>query len=279
MSNTKKQRFVGEEGVEAPHGSTLAHVIASKRRRVDTSKLKKRERKRRERGTRAKRALEPGSVDWGVVEHGKRPDKPDVTFAPAPKRLARWTEILERKPNDPDRQALEQRLGDVFQVIYTRYRQAVQPGFTRVLTEDIKYCRAAARLCILKHVRPYQVIKYWHANISNFTSMKFPPLPFLASSGNIDRVSVDVDIQGSSARSAKHEDPRIHAYSDTSGLHPRLRRGLMNAGFDLSQFSDRHLLTVQATAAAVKRGHADMFISSKLRPMVEWAVAHLEGLE
>lgn len=219
------------------------------------------------------------SLDWGLVEHGKRPDKPDVTFAPAPKRLARWMDILERKASDPERQELERRLGEVFKVIYTRYRQQVQPGFTRVLSDDDKYCRAAARLCILKQLRPYQVIKYWHDNISNFTSMKFPPLPFLASSGNIDQVSVQSDIQGSKARSAKRDDPRIHAYSDASTLHPRLRRGLMQAGFDVNQFSDRHLLTVQATAAAVKRGHTDMFISSKLKPLVEWAVKHLEGLE
>lgn len=275
----KKQRFVGEEGAEAPSESILASTLVS-RRRVDISSVRKR--KRRKTRTRAKRVYRKvDELDWTLIEQGKRPDKPDLTFSPEGVRQKKWTKVLMARKNDPARLRLEQVLGEKFALIYTRYRRQVQPNYPRPLDEDFKYCRAAARLCILKQVRPFQVIKYWHEHLPHFTGMKFPPLPFLASSGNIDQVSVEAGIAGGKTPGAggkKPDDPRIHAYSDVGGLHPSLRSGLTSAGFDLRKFSDRHLLTVQATATAVARGHTDMFISSKLRPMVDWAVKNLEGL-
>jgi hypothetical protein len=276
MASTKKQRFVNASGTEVPGGSAhLAHVISKKRRRVDTSKVKtsKRVRRKRERSERQK----PNQIDWDALEQEKSSGRTRVTFTPSDKQHAKLVKVLMRKPSDEERRKLESELGEKFAVIYTRYRRAVQSGYPSPMPEEMKHCTAAARLCILKRVRPVQAIQYWHERLPNFTGMKFPPLPFLASAGNIDQVSV-ASIQGAKVQSGrKPDDPRIHAYADTSALHPQLRRGLSKAGFDLQNFSDRHLLTVQATAAAMKRGHTDMFISSKLRPMVLWVVDNLEG--
>jgi hypothetical protein len=279
MANTKKQRFVNASGTEAPGESEhLAHVI-SKHRRVDVSKVKTSKRGKTRKRERSERSS-PSQIDWDKLEleKGQPSGRPRLTFAPSDKQHAKLIKVLMRKPSDDERRKLENDLGEKFAVIYTRYRRVVQPAYKSPLRDEMKYCIAAARLCILKRVRPFQVIQYWHEHLPNFTGMKFPPLPFLASAGNIDQVSV-AGIQGQKgARVKKPDDPRIHAYSDVSALHPLLRRGLTKAGFDLQCFSDRHLLTVQATAAAMARGHTDMFISSKLRPMVVWAFENLEGL-
>lgn len=292
MSTSKrgknKQRFVGSEGEETPDNpAKLSPLSKRERKSLDlTSVRAERERRKRERSERGRRAAKTRAakakevapakprIDWLALEEGTGA-KPDKTFVPGPKRQARWQKTLSAAASNKQRKALESDLGRKVALIYTRYRRAAQGGsYGSPEPQEMKYCNRIGRLCVLKGLRPYQVIKYWHANIGNFTGMRLPPLPFLASPGNIDQASLDTG-EDPKQRAEKAKSPVVHSFANVDGLHPGLRRGLLQAGFDMGDFSDRHLLTVQSTAAAVAQGHSDMFIPSKLRPMVDWILKNL----
>lgn len=226
---------------------------------------------------RAEAKVAHSGPDWDFIEAGRRKGKPKVTFNPGDERRESWTEILSRSSSDPARKRLTDKLGKEFMRVYTRYRKQVQPRWTPI-DEDMKAAKTAARLCFVKVVTPRQLIEYWHEHVGDFTGMQFPSLSFLAAPGNVDRVSAIVALGGSVKRKPKSKQvkdaPRIHAYSDPHALDSRLRPGLTQAGFDLREFSDRALLTVQSTARARAAG-VDMFVSSKMKPMVNWAVENL----
>lgn len=183
--------------------------------------------------------------------------------------------LSARRPNK-DRNQLERKLEREFIRVYMRHRHKLDPN-ARVMPSEHKYARAAAVACIFKSITPTQLIEYWVDNIGNFTGMNFPPLSFLSGPGNVDRAAVEVSFSRPKRRKRKRrgrrtESPEVHAYSGE--LDSRLRPGLEAAGFDLSRFSDRFLLSVQTTAVSRAAGK-DMFVSSKMKPMVQWAVDNL----
>jgi hypothetical protein len=258
----------------ALHEATPVHTSYVSEENVVTKIRRKRN---EEKTTRAKRVVKAGEPDWDFIENGRRSGKPRVTFRPSEERRERWVEILSRKASDSDRKKLVKLLGAQFMRVYIRYRKTVQPRWSST-DEDLKTARAAARLCLLKSVTPRQLIEYWHEHVGDFTGMQFPSLSFLAAPGNVDCVSAIVALGGNVKAKPKAKkrgaSPPIHAYSDPSELDSRLRVGLRDAGFDVRTFSDRALLTIQSTARAKSRG-VDVFVSSKMRPMVEWAMENL----
>lgn len=54
-------------------------------------------------------------------------------------------------------------------------------------------------------------------------------------------------------------------------LHPRTRRTLSQAGFDLREWNDRQLKSVEYTATAVASGER-VFVSSEMAPLVDTLV-------
>jgi hypothetical protein len=62
-------------------------------------------------------------------------------------------------------------------------------------------------------------------------------------------------------------------------LHPELKTGLEKAGFDIRQWSDRHLLTVQIAAATIVNGNKFLFVEPKMKPMVTWVVENIYGFD
>jgi hypothetical protein len=277
-----KQRFLEVDGADVPAAlheiesdrSTLSGTTSPKVRpeKLREEKTKVRDTRRAKRvAAKAKAAKGP---DWEFIERGRAKGSPAVTFSPSAERREHWVEILKRRPRDTDRKRLLRLLGDEFARTYKRYRRQVQPGW-EMLDKESKHARQGAMLCILKSVTPRQLIEYWHAHVGEFTGMKFPSLSFLVAPGNVDRVSAEVAVEGPKPKTrAERESPRIHAYSDTTELDAKIRPGLTAAGFDMNVFSDRQLLTVQSTARAIAQGH-DMFVSSKLKPMVTWVVENL----
>lgn len=197
----------------------------------------------------------------------------NITFDPGNELRNEIVETLQLKSNAPARIKLVKKLTKEFLRIYKRRRTAVQPNYAMSADEN-KYAAKAAELCIIKSVTPNQLIDYWEDNVGNFTGMQFPSLNFLAIAGNVDRVSVEVAIpKRKKKRKKAKNDPVIHAFS--GDVDPRLRPGLVAAGLiESSEISDRHLSTVESTAKNLKLGH-DLFVSSKMRPLVDWALKNL----
>lgn len=233
-------------------------------------------REKRERKPRAKRGVAKRKHDLERARSRALPEDSKVTFAPTPDKRAEMVEVLARRPNDRERRRLLKRLTTEFVRIYKRFRGEVQDQYVMDKSER-KQAGEAARLCVIKGVTPRQLIEYWVDNIGNFTGMSFPPLHFLASPGNVDRVAVEVAVHPKRPKASRHrrdKSPTVHGYSDTGRLDPRLRRGLAEAGLDVNDFSDRYLMTVQTTARAIATGR-DIFVSSRMKPFVSWAAKHL----
>jgi hypothetical protein len=224
---------------------------------------------------RAKRVCGRKSKGKQLRKAEKRAPSESLTFAPADDERERMIRVLFRKQPNRERAKLEESLTREFLRIYKRRRRELQPNYMMV-DKERKHASEAAKLCIIKSVTPTQLLDYWVEHVGNFTGMRFPSLNFLAVAGNVDRVSVEVAIQPGKTRSQpgkRKEAHEVHAYSGE--LDRRLRKGLMEAGIiEGAEISDRFLMTVQTTAQSISQGH-DLFVSSKLKPMVDWALEHL----
>jgi len=113
---------------------------------------------------------------------------PNATFSPGPKERRRMVEILSRQPGDPERRQLAGKLSMEFRRIYTRYRRQLQDGYECIPSEH-RFAERAASLCVMREVKPSDLIGYWSEHVGDFTNMQYPPLSFLSSPGNVDRVA------------------------------------------------------------------------------------------
>lgn len=200
-------------------------------------------------------------------------------------------EVLSRPKRDPGRKRLMDKLGTEFGRIYTRYRRqaeslyAMKPSpFSYEIPDREKHYAAEAGVwCVIKGVTPRSLLEYWHRHIKTFASrtMKIPPLSLMQSPGMVDQVAcAAMDSEPPPPLpeyDKKKRDPRPesrNSFSDEGALDRRLRRGLERAGFDTQDYSDRYLMTIQQLAAGVAKGQ-EVFVSSKQRPMVDWAAKNL----
>lgn len=228
----------------------------------------------------------PKEIDWSFVIQGKGKRKPSAVFKPGNERREIWISILTERPRKSgytmkSRQKLEAVLQEAFELTYTRYRRQVQPRYRSPYGEEKRHCREAARHCIICGVTPFQLLRFWHDRIGSFTGMKYPPVSFIAKHSRVDEVAAHLEDGGKlRARPPKRgvKDTH-HGFSDTSKLNPELRIGLTAAGFDLSEWPDRFLVSVQSLAADIRAGHRDGFISAEMKPLVDWAVANLGASE
>lgn len=213
------------------------------------------------------------SGDWTKPDSNHNPT---ITFTPGYKERERMIEILDRKPSDPEYKAMVAKLGIEFLRIYSRYRRTLDISY-HTIDKEKKHAQAAGVLCIYKNITPVQLIAYWAEHVGDFTELKFPPLTFLTSPGNVDQAACEVVLKTTPKRTTGARSvAESNAHSNVADLDPRLRPGLEAAGYDLKQYDDRWLMTVQCAARGIAMGF-DMFVSSKLRPMVKWAVENIYG--
>lgn len=224
----------------------------------------------------------------------KKKGNPGVFSAAELDKKTRWTEspakpfqasgaeresklkLLGRRTKET--KAFKAELGEAFLLAYTRYRAKVTPGY-QAYPSEVAIAETAASIVFFRGLTPGQVLAYWHEHIGDFTDLKAVPLRFLASPANIDQVALAHDGKSGTAESrAKDKGGRIrvHAYGDARALDSRLRGCLEESGFDVSQFSDRELMSIQ-NAARVKAAGKRMFVSSKLAPLVKCAAEELYG--
>lgn len=228
------------------------------------------------------------SIDFSSLD--QRGD-PAISFDPDSPLRERMMELLSRPNRDPDRRKLMLKLGVEYSRIYTRYRRAAEQELgirPSIFAYDVPeaeraYAAEAGQWCVLKGVTPREVLEYWHTHIRTFADkrMKIPPLSLMKSPGMVDQVAcarVAPDVPARRTKSDKKDlDPRPpsrNSFSDASGLDRRLRRGLERAGFDTRDYNDRFLMTLQQLSQGRAAGQK-VFISSKLFPMVDWAVKNL----
>jgi hypothetical protein len=244
--------------------------------RLDMNKflLKKKERRERKgmgfKG-KGKSNNKQASGDWTKdARH-----KPTITFTPGHKERERMIDIMEKRKSDPERKAMVAKIGSEFLRIYSRYRRTIDISY-HTIDKEKRHAETAGILCIYRSITPTQLIAFWAEHVGDFTGLKFPPLTFLMSPGNVDRAACEV-VLNKGVQNRKSTDgprPEGNAYSNIGNLNNQLRPGLNKAGFDVAQYDDRYLMTVQCAAQAIAKGF-DMFVSSKLRPMVQWAVENL----
>lgn len=211
--------------------------------------------------------------------------KPLVKFECTDAERRAYLAILDRPKASPRRRQFVEKLEAQASRLYTRYRREFNNIF-ECTDRDRKYMREFGILCIRKCVTPTQVLVYWREHISNFADkgLNIVPPNFLSSSANVDTVAcVLTEVTGGGKKrwkpdSFREEKASVHSYDDTSILHKKLREGLESAGFDTSAYPDRHLLSIQSAAKHVAKGY-DIFVSSKMRGMVDWAAEHIFGGE
>jgi len=194
------------------------------------------------------------------------PSEPFTVSASERKKMA---SLLSRRTKE--QKALKAKLGEAFVTAYTRYRVNITPSYAPVRSE-MKLAEDAGVITFLRELTPGKVIAYWHEHIGDFTQLKAVPLRFLASPTNIDQVAL---VAGDGSRGSSESRPkgkssgaRVHSYGDSRALDSRLRVILDKGGFDVSQFSDRDLMSIQ-NAARAKASGKRMFVSSKLKEMVK----------
>jgi hypothetical protein len=209
-----------------------------------------------------------------------------ISFDPNSKQRRKMIHILERSPKDPERRDLVARLGAEFGRIYVRYRRNAERALTGharygIFEKDKQYAEEAAINCVVRGVTPRQLIEYWHTNIRTFAdrSMSIPPLSIIKAAGCVDQVACQLLEGNSSPKFSKKKDTDSrpegrNSFSDPNTLDRRFRPQATKAGFDLSEYSDRYLVTLQKMAISKAQGER-VFISSKLEKLVSWLATNL----
>lgn len=288
----KKQKFLGLDGGYAeklgknPHRSKTTSQAKSSQP-IDLNKLrvtKLKENKRRKsigNSTAAKRKARAKRKSPDITKLDLR-GNPSIKFDCTESKRREYIATLDRKPQSPNRRALSSKIETETCRIYTRYRREFDHLY-EVYPRERDYMKAFGEMCIRKGVTPSQVLAYWRVKIKSFADkgLHIVPPSFLKSPSNIDTAAIAVMAATKGGKlkykgevSFKEDKARVHTYSDTSRLHAGIRPGLESAGFDLSAYTDRALMSVQSPAKDIAAGR-DTFISSKIRPMAEWIAENI----
>lgn len=198
--------------------------------------------------------------------------RPRVKFDSGDSDRLMYIAILDRPKNSPLRRRLVAEVEDQATRAYVRYRKKDNPIF-RLEDDEARYMQKFGILCVRKGVSPAKVIKHWSENIGSFANRKMRVIPssFLSSSANVDAVACLSVEDSEPAKRREACRPAKNSFSNVSSLDHRLRGALDSAGFDVGAYTDRHLLTYQVAALGIARGH-DMYISKKMKPIVDWLV-------
>ncbi len=227
----------------------------------------------------SKPKIPPKPFNWKELQPDKTGLKPTISFDPKSKERPRQIEVLQKRAVDRERQKLVAKIKSEFMRIYSRYRFSKDRWY-KMHPQEERFVAQAGVLCIMKGITPTDLIDYWDHHMSDFTDMDYPTMAFLASPQNVDKAVAslsafkDGHFNSNAFQRGTTKESMEHLGTSRSTLDPRLRRGLMEAGLDVQRYDDRSLLTIQFAAETISRG-IDMFISSKMKPLVDWAVANL----
>jgi hypothetical protein len=267
---TKKSETKKTKGVDLNKIKKIHKAI--KKERSDVAK--RREKKKKE--NKNKRCVQP-NIDWDKLDQW---GNPAISFSPKKAERQKMIEILNRTEKNPTRKAIMKKLGSEFGRIYSTYRRLLQkqsgikPNYM-LIDKERKYAAKAGAWCIMESVTPRTVLTYWHFHISNFAeqNMKIPPLVFLSSPANIATVA-HADFEppeaGWKAGQPKIIAHRGNSFSDLRLLDGRLRPLLLKKGFDLTEWTDEYLLTIQHSADSLAQGH-NLFMDDEILAMAKAA--------
>lgn len=224
----------------------------------------------------------PGSIDWIALD---KYDDPVLTFDPNSSKHHLFIAILDKPKNDRARVALVSKITTEFCRIYTRYRREAERrrrsySDYNVPDEERRYAAEAGTMCLRKGVTPRQLLEYWDGHIQNFAdrTMVLPPLSFLKSPANIDRVACSTFAAPAApagaykpayARPAETTPKPVggNSYANLKGLDPRLRPSLEKGGYKTQAYNDRYLLTIQHNAILIASGKSVFLAEGKLKDM------------
>lgn len=258
-----------DRGTEANPPSTLV------------SRIKDQKEKKKTKSSSTGRRTRPAPLDRRAPVDLERLEKiaarEKVEWNPEAEEREAILGIMELPGANVLRQRTRERYAEAFKAIYEGYRRPYDPGY-RVVLQETKHAAEAAFLCLAKRITPQQLVAFWHEHCGDFRGMKFPPLSFLASAAIVDQAACALSVERGGKRKKRNgqtlDVDQLHGFADTKLLHPRLRPGLLKAGFNLSDWPDDHLLTVQQAAEALAGG-LDTYVSPSMKGMVDWAVDNL----
>lgn len=275
-----KQKFVTWDGglEESRKQPTTQKSGGLYREKIREAKEKEKKNRLGAKSRRPQLCDENGDIVWSKLD---KVGKPTFSFEMSPGERKQTLKILNLPDKTPRKRQLVQKIEQVTCQMYTRYRRVYNPIF-ELEDDERKYMRKFGVLCVKKGVTPRQALEYWAEHIKDFANkgMNLPTPGFLSSSNNIDSVAVaSMEVTDGGSKkwkpdSFKRERTPVHGFSDTSRLNKGLRPGLTRAGFDVSKYSDRDLMTLQNAAQMVARGRK-VFVSANMRDMVDWAAEHV----
>ncbi|KKN67561.1 hypothetical protein LCGC14_0460160 [marine sediment metagenome] len=157
-----------------------------------------------------------------------------------------------------DRIAAVYALGDLARQKYAAWRRK-QPGdseFTVNFEDYEKQWKKLGVTCFQRGIQPAQVFDFWAKPENNFTRLNYPykQIPFICGLTQIEAACDEAGTKrplGAKAPPARVD--AMHAY-DPKKLHPELRQVLEDAGHDVSEKTDRHLMTTQGFARDLANG-------------------------
>lgn len=255
----------------ADSGGGLTKLPApAKRSRVDVGKLKKK-------ASAASRVLEKRTRSGSVAPlppgwKAGSGDAPSVLYGFTVKGDDRETLLghLARGNSSKDRIATVTALGTLARKQYQEWCHK-RPDFRGVDVEhDPKHDKTWEKFavgCFKGGLRPVQVFDYWADPEHNFTRMNNPAYSrsFVCSLKNLDTVWQDLKTERpASVRGRPQKVDALHAY-DEKKIHPELRRTLEDAGHDVSEKTDRALMTVQVLAKRFAAGAMHVGAAPTLR--------------
>lgn len=235
-------------------------------------------------------------INWLFVQKGREGHKQIISFRlkqEVRNAVMRLFNADRRKLNPRKKQQkidITTRFRNEFIAVYTRYRnEAMKEKGKRseyqMMERDHKNAEIVALNCFNAEVTPAEVLEHWHKKLSRFANrgIDVVPMNMMMSASVVDEVAIEKmsseraasDLDESDVRDWSSPKRKTMWLGDASALHPRLRRELMAAGFDLSRHNDADLSTIQDYAIEVKSNIVGIkMIPESLRPMIVWALAN-----
>jgi len=235
------------------------------------------------------KAVKEGPVKWDRVEFGGKVSFKLDELAPDE---ADYVRKMIGDTTNPKRGKVLERYADEVKRQFANFRNYVKsgyvidpsPGFT-------KHAKAFAIGCLCNGLTPVECFRYWHEEGASWAKIDNPgaSLSFMSRATNIEQISAAGSTRGK-AKAAKEKAAKSktkiigHAY-DPDDIHPELRAGLVEAGFDLTTgsgidgneaWSDRALMTVQRSAETLVKGKS-LWMPMDMRKMARWAAENIFG--
>lgn len=179
------------------------------------------------------------------------------------------------KRNDKKKKNLMEKLQAEFIRLYSNYRKSIIRALGQsakcyeVRQFDNKYGARAAVHCIKYGITPKKLFMYWHHRSSSLygnEKMKVPQLSFLSNEFCVKAAADSIDESDDIEQVV--DSVFGNDFSELNKLDGRVR-SLLNKKWNLENYTDRELLTVQVAARALALGHS-IYIDDEIFEMVKY---------